>query len=196
MIFVSILCISIGAGASGVQTCGMTRILDSLMNRTKSRPIPQGKIMALDALGFGVILSLVSVLVLGLVKLFCIILIVLFYFFLCLYLYNLVKKRKTPQNIVIGGAAGAFPPVIGWACSTGDISLFPINSFDNLYMDTSAFLGVSTLQRCRVFKSKKSSNATSCERSENYKKTNIYLLDYSIGSFSNSILLDFSGLFT
>lgn len=125
LIFVAILCISIGAGASGAINMWYDQDIDSLMNRTKSRPIPQGKITALDALGFGVVLSLVSVLVLGLAVNYFASFLLFFSIFFYVFIYTIWLKRKTPQNIVIGGAAGAFPPVIGWACSTADISLFP-----------------------------------------------------------------------
>ncbi len=129
MVFVSILCISIGAGASGAINMWYDQDIDSLMNRTKSRPIPQGKVTALDALGFGVILSLISVLVLGLAVNYFASFLLFFSIFFYVFIYTIWLKRKTPQNIVIGGAAGAFPPVIGWACSTADISLFPVILF-------------------------------------------------------------------
>ena len=107
-----------------------------MMERTKNRPIPSKKIMAGDALGFGIILSLVSVVILGLsVNYFAAFLLALSISFY-IFIYTIWLKRRTPQNIVIGGAAGAFPPVIGWACATGDVSTFPIILFVLIFIWT------------------------------------------------------------
>jgi|TARA_B100000035_G_scaffold134849_1_gene114816 protoheme IX farnesyltransferase len=110
--------------------------IDGLMVRTKGRPIPQGKISALDALGFGTILAIISVLVLGLAVNYFAAFLLFFSIFFYIFIYTIWLKRRTPQNIVIGGAAGAFPPVIGWACSTGDISVFPLILFLIIFMWT------------------------------------------------------------
>ena len=132
----SIFCISLGAGASGAINMWFDRDIDKMMERTKNRPIPSKKIMAGDALGFGIILSLVSVIVLGLsvnyFAAFLLALSIIFYIFI----YTIWLKRRTTQNIVIGGAAGAFPPVIGWACATGDVSTFPIILFVLIFIWT------------------------------------------------------------
>jgi len=132
----SIFCISLGAGASGAINMWFDRDIDKMMERTKNRPIPSKKIMAGDALGFGIILSLVSVIVLGLsVNYFAAFLLALSISFY-IFIYTIWLKRRTPQNIVIGGAAGAFPPVIGWACATGDITSFPIILFVLIFIWT------------------------------------------------------------
>jgi len=110
--------------------------IDGLMVRTRGRPIPQGKISGLDALGFGVILALVSVLILGLAVNYFAAFLLFFSIFFYVFIYTIWLKRRTPQNIVIGGAAGAFPPVIGWACSTGDVSVFPLILFLIIFMWT------------------------------------------------------------
>lgn len=136
LIFVAILCISIGAGASGAINMWYDQDIDGLMVRTKGRPIPQGKISALDALGFGTILAVISVLVLGLAVNYFAAFLLFFSIFFYIFIYTIWLKRRTPQNIVIGGAAGAFPPVIGWACSTGDISVFPLILFLIIFMWT------------------------------------------------------------
>ena len=129
MFALSIFCISLGAGASGAINMWFDRDIDVKMERTKKRPIPLGKILPGDALGYGIVLSIASTIILGLsvnyFAAFLLALSILFYIFI----YTIWLKRRTPQNIVIGGAAGAFPPVIGWSCSTGDISLFPIILF-------------------------------------------------------------------
>ena len=135
-IFLSILCISIGAGASGAINMWYDQDIDGLMVRTQGRPIPQGKISGLDALGFGVILALVSVLILGLAVNYFAAFLLFFSIFFYVFIYTIWLKRRTPQNIVIGGAAGAFPPVIGWACSTGDVSTFPLILFLIIFMWT------------------------------------------------------------
>ena len=132
----SIFCISLGAGASGAINMWFDRDIDKMMERTKNRPIPSKKIMAGDALGFGIILSLVSVIILGLsVNYFAAFLLALSISFY-IFIYTIWLKRRTPQNIVIGGAAGAFPPVIGWACATGDITSFPIILFVLIFIWT------------------------------------------------------------
>ncbi len=132
----SIFCISLGAGASGAINMWYDRDIDALMDRTKGRPIPTGKVNGFDALGFGIILSLISVILLGLaVNYFAAFLLacsISFYIFI----YTIWLKRRTPHNIVIGGAAGAFPPMIGWACATGDLTLFPLILFAIIFIWT------------------------------------------------------------
>ena len=127
--FISILCISIGAGASGAINMWYDRDIDSLMERTKKRPIPIGKVEPLDALGFGVVLSVISTIVLGLAVNYKAAFLLAFSIFFYIFVYTVWLKRRTSQNIVIGGAAGAFPPVIGWVCSANDISFFPVLLF-------------------------------------------------------------------
>jgi len=127
--FISILCISVGAGASGAINMWYDKDIDSLMERTKKRAVPLGRIESLDALGFGIILSLIATILLGLSVNYVAALLLAFSIFFYVCIYTIWLKRRTPQNIVIGGASGAFPPIIGWACSTGDITLFPILLF-------------------------------------------------------------------
>ena len=118
---VAILCIAIGAGASGAINMWYDRDIDAVMNRTLGRPIPAGRMQPNEALSFGVILASGSVILMGLaVNAAAGALLagtILFYVFV----YTMWLKRLTPQNIVIGGAAGAFPPMVGWAAVTGDI---------------------------------------------------------------------------
>ena len=121
--FAALLAIATGAGASGALNMWYDADIDALMRRTAPRPIPSGRVPAGDALGLGLILSVGSVTFLGLVAnwvaaglLACTI---LFY----VVIYTMWLKRRTPQNIVIGGAAGALPPVIGWAAVTGGVSV-------------------------------------------------------------------------
>jgi protoheme IX farnesyltransferase len=120
---VAILCIAIGAGASGAINMWYDRDIDAVMKRTRNRPIPAGRVAPDEALAFGVILAAGSVILMGLavnpVAASLLALTIGFYVFV----YTMWLKRSTPQNIVIGGAAGAFPPMIGWAAVTGDVGL-------------------------------------------------------------------------
>ncbi len=118
---VAMLCIAVGAGAAGAINMWYDRDIDAIMRRTAARPLPAGRMMPGEALGFGAVLAVGSVLVMGLavnwVAAGLLALTIGFYVFV----YTMWLKRRTPQNIVIGGAAGAFPPLIGWAAVTGDI---------------------------------------------------------------------------
>lgn len=121
--FISILAIAVGAGASGSLNQWYDADIDAIMTRTKSRPIPAGKVLGGEALGFGLILSLLSIMSLGLFANFLSAALLAFTIFFYAVVYTMWLKRSTPQNIVIGGAAGAFPPMIGWAAVTGTISI-------------------------------------------------------------------------
>ena len=127
--FAAVLCIAVAAGAAGAINMWYDRDIDAIMNRTANRPIPAGRIVAGGALGFGIFLAGASVLVMYLATnaaaASVLALSILFYVFV----YTMWLKRRTPQNIVIGGAAGAFPPVIGWAAVTGSVDLVPLILF-------------------------------------------------------------------
>jgi len=127
--FTSVLCIAIAAGAAGAINMWYDRDIDALMRRTSRRPIPAGRIEPGDALGFGVALAVGSVLVMWLVTntLAAGILAASIAFYV--FVYTMWLKRRTPQNIVIGGAAGAFPPLIGWAAVTGGLDVLPLLLF-------------------------------------------------------------------
>jgi protoheme IX farnesyltransferase len=118
---VAVLCIAVGAGASGAINMWYDRDIDAVMQRTASRPLPAGRMQPGEALGFGVVLAVGSVTVMGLavnwVAAELLALTIAFYVFV----YTMWLKRRTPQNIVIGGAAGALPPLVGWAAVSGDI---------------------------------------------------------------------------
>jgi heme o synthase len=121
--FASLLCITIGAGAAGALNMWYDADIDAIMSRTAQRPIPAGKVLPGEALAFGVTLAAGSVAVLGLVANWLAAVLLAFTIFFYVVIYTAWLKRATPQNIVIGGAAGAFPPMIGWAAATGAISL-------------------------------------------------------------------------
>jgi heme o synthase len=119
--FVTILCIAMGAGASGALNMWYDADIDAVMTRTAKRPVPSGAIAPGEALGFGLVLAIGSVLVLGLLVSVASALLLAFTIFFYAVVYTMWLKRWTAQNIVIGGAAGAFPPMVAWAAVTGTI---------------------------------------------------------------------------
>jgi protoheme IX farnesyltransferase len=127
--FIAILAIAVGAGAAGVLNMWYDADIDALMTRTARRPIPLGKISRTEALSFGLILAGGAVAVLGLVVSLKGAALLAFTIFFYVVVYTAWLKRTTPQNIVIGGAAGALPPVIGWAAATGDVGVEPLILF-------------------------------------------------------------------
>ncbi len=133
---VAVLCISVAAGAAGAINMWYDRDIDAVMTRTCARPIPAGRVDPSEALAFGIVLSLFAVLLMGLainwLAAGLLASATLFYVFV----YTIWLKRRTPQNIVIGGAAGAFPPMIGWAAATGSLGIEPIVLFLLIFMWT------------------------------------------------------------
>ena len=150
--FAAILCIAIGAGASGCLNMWYESDLDARMERTAGRPIPSGRIDRQTALHFGVALSVGSVLLMGLmvnvVAGALLLMTILFY----VVVYTIWLKRRTSMNIVIGGAAGAFPPMIAWAAVTGDISMAPIVLFGIIFMWTPPHFWSLSLFACKDYK--------------------------------------------
>lgn len=127
--FVAMLCLTIGAGAAGAINMWYDADIDAIMKRTQTRPIPSGKVAPSDALGFALVLSVGSVALMGLALNWLAAGILAFSIFYYAVIYTMGLKRRTPQNIVIGGGAGAFPPIIGWAAVTGSVDLLPILLF-------------------------------------------------------------------
>jgi protoheme IX farnesyltransferase len=123
--FTALLCIAVGAGAAGALNMWYDADIDAVMRRTSSRPIPRGRIAPGEALAFGIVLAAFAVGVLGLLVSWLAAALLAFTIFFYVVVYTVWLKRLTPQNIVIGGAAGAFPPIIGWAAATGGISVEP-----------------------------------------------------------------------
>ena len=165
MAIVSLLAVSLGAGAAGTLNMWYESDLDALMSRTCLRPIPVGKVKKNQALIFGIMLSLISISLLyfssNFISAFLLFLTISFYFFR----YTVWLKRKTPQNIVIGGAAGALPPVIGWSIATGNLSVEPILLFLLIFLWTPSHFW-----------------ALSLYKSEDYKKANIPMLPLISGT--------------
>ena len=129
LFLVSLLSIAIGAGAAGCINMWYDKDIDAVMNRTKSRPIPMGIIKPDEALGLGITLSILSVVLLGLASNLLSSLLLASSILFYIFVYTIWLKRKTYQNIVIGGAAGALPPLIGWVSVANEISFFPIMLF-------------------------------------------------------------------
>ena len=160
----SIIAVALGSGAAGALNMWYEADLDSVMTRTCLRPIPTGKVTKNQALIFGISASIISVVVLyffsNLVATTILAITILFYVFI----YTIWLKRKTPQNIVIGGVAGALPPVIGWAIATGDIALQPVILFLIIFIWTPSHFW-----------------ALSLYKTEDYRKANIPMLPVTSG---------------
>jgi len=120
---IAVLAIAVGAGAAGAINMWYDRDIDALMRRTRSRPLPAGRMEPGEALGFGVVLAAGSVMVMGLALNWAAAALLALTIAFYVFVYTVWLKRRTPQNIVIGGAAGAFPPLVGWAAVTGDVGL-------------------------------------------------------------------------
>ena len=127
--FTALLCIAVGAGAAGALNMWYDADIDALMTRTAQRPVPAGRILPGEALAFGMTLAAFSVVTLGLLVNVLAAGLLAFTIFFYAVIYTMWLKRRTPQNIVIGGAAGAFPPIIGWAAATGSVGIEPLLLF-------------------------------------------------------------------
>lgn len=132
----AILCITVAAGACGAINMWYDRDIDAIMRRTSKRPIPAGRIEPGSALGFGIVLAVGSVLTMGLAVNIPAAVVLALSICFYVFVYTMWLKRRTPQNIVIGGAAGAFPPVIGWASMTGSVDLVPLILFAIIFIWT------------------------------------------------------------
>ena len=143
----SIIAIGAGAGAAGAINMWYDRDIDSIMDRTKSRPIPSGRVKSEEALTLGIVLSIFSIILLFVASNYIaaafLFLSIMFYTFI----YTMWLKRYTPQNIVIGGAAGALPPVIGWYAVSQDFSLFPVILFMIIFLWTPPHFWALSLYR-------------------------------------------------
>lgn len=168
--FTAILCLAIGAGAAGAINMWYDRDIDAVMKRTVNRPIPAGKIPPSEALSFGIILSLFSVMLMGLAVNWMAAGILAFANFFYVVIYTMWLKRRTPQNIVIGGAAGAFPPMIGWAAVTGDITWASLALFTIIFIWTPPHFW-----------------ALSLFANEDYKRANIPMMTVVAGEKSTKI---------
>jgi protoheme IX farnesyltransferase len=162
--FASLVIVAVGAGASGMLNMWYDSDIDAIMSRTCLRPIPSGQLKRQEALFYGVILSVFSILSLYYFANFLSASLLAFTIFFYVFIYTIWLKRKTPQNIVIGGAAGAFPPVIGWAISANTISIEPLILFLIIFFWTPSHFW-----------------ALSLYKNEDYKKANIPMLSVVSG---------------
>jgi protoheme IX farnesyltransferase len=145
--FTALLCISVAAGAAGALNMWYDADIDALMARTAGRPIPQGRIAPGEAFGFGATLAGFSIALLGLLVSWPAAALLAFTIFFYVVVYTMWLKRWTPQNIVIGGAAGAFPPMIGWVAASGSISIEPCLLFCIVFLWTPPHFWALSLTR-------------------------------------------------
>jgi protoheme IX farnesyltransferase len=172
--FVAVLCIALASGAAGAINMWYERDIDKLMSRTKNRPLPQGRVNPDEAVSFGVVLTILSVFLMGLALNWVAAGLLAFASFFYIFVYTIWLKRRTPQNIVIGGAAGAFPPMIGWAAVTGHVSIESLLLFALIFFWTPPHFWALALYR-----------------NEDYKKAGIPMLPVVAGErvTKNQILL-------
>ncbi len=191
LICVAMLALAINAGAAGAINMWYDRDIDAIMNRTKERALPKFKINPDEALSFGIVLSVLSVMMMGIALNWVAAGILAFANFFYVVIYTIYLKRSTPQNIVIGGAAGAFPPMVGWAAVSGDITLISISLFAIIFFWTPPHFWALALFMSDDYKRAKipMMPATHGER-----HTKIQMLIYTLILFPISISPYFLGL--
>jgi protoheme IX farnesyltransferase len=174
---IGITLVALGAGAAGCLNMWYESDLDALMTRTCLRPIPTGKINRNQALTFGIVLSFISVIALNYFSNFLSASLLLFTIFFYLFVYTIWLKRKTPQNIVIGGAAGALPPVIGWTIATNTISLEPLTLFLIIFFWTPSHFWALSLYKADDYKKAK---IPMLPLTDGIEKTKVHIFIYSL----------------
>jgi heme o synthase len=147
----SLLCIAGGAGAAGALNMALEGDIDALMSRTANRPIPRGRVTPPEALTFGMTLAFFSVMTLGILVNWVAGALLAFTIFFYVVIYTMALKRWTAQNIVIGGAAGALPPVVAWAAATGSLSVEPLLLFLIIFFWTPPHFWALALFRCEDY---------------------------------------------
>lgn len=167
---IAILSLALGAGAAGAANMWFDRDIDAIMKRTQGRPLPMGRIDPDNALAFAIIFSMLSALTMGLAVNWLAASLLAFANFFYVVIYTMWLKRTTPQNIVIGGAAGAFPPLIGWAAVTGSIDVFPAILFGIIFLWTPPHFWALALYA-----------------NEDYKKANIPMMPVVAGERSTKM---------
>ncbi len=192
--FIAILCISVGSGAAGAINMWYDRDIDNIMQRTKKRPIPSGKILPENALHLGIFLSVTSIMLMGLAINILSAALLGFAIFFYAYIYTILLKRSTAQNIVIGGAAGALPPLIGWVAVTNQITIEPIILFLIIFLWTPPHFWALSLYSAEDYKK---ANIPMLPVISGIKHTKAQILTYSILLFIVTLLpfiLHFAGL--
>ena len=192
---ISLLAVAIGSGAAGALNMWYESDLDALMSRTCLRPIPAGKVKKNQALNFGIVLSAISITMLSysanLISAILLASTIGFYFFI----YTIWLKRKTPQNIVIGGAAGALPPVIGWTIATGNITIEPVILFLIIFLWTPSHFWALSLYKSGDYKKAKIPMLPVISGT---KTTKLNILAYALAMFPIIIapyFFNFAGIF-
>ena len=147
----SLLAIALGSGSAGAINMWLDRDIDAIMLRTRNRPLPAGRVDPTQALVFGTMLAVFSIVLLWMASNWLSAVLLAFAIGFYVFVYTLWLKRRTAQNIVIGGAAGAFPPVIGWSAVTGDISLEPLILFLIIFLWTPPHFWSLALHRCKDY---------------------------------------------
>ena len=191
---IAIILVALGSGAAGCLNMWYEADLDALMTRTCLRPIPTGKINKQQALIFGILLTIFSVGALNYLTNFLSAFLLLFTISFYLFVYTIWLKRKTPQNIVIGGIAGSLPPVIGWTISTNSISLVPISLFLIIFFWTPSHFWALSLYKADDYRKAKIPMMPITDGAE---RTKLYILIYSLLMLPVVILpyaINFSGL--
>lgn len=189
--FIAVLCIAVGAGASGALNMWYDADIDAVMTRTARRPVPAGRIAPGEALAFGLTLSVFSVGILGLAVNWFAAAFLAFTIFFYAVVYTMWLKRSTPQNIVIGGASGAFPPMIGWACVTGGMSLDSIILFLIIFLWTPAHFWALALFKMRDYGSV---GVPMMPNVAGERSTKIQMLVYTVLTGAAAVAPWFSGL--
>jgi protoheme IX farnesyltransferase len=174
---IGIILVALGAGAAGCLNMWYESDIDALMTRTCLRPIPTGKINKEQALIFGILLAVFSVGALNYFTNFLSASLLLFTIFFYLFVYTIWLKRKTPQNIVIGGIAGSLPPVIGWTIATNSISLASISLFLIIFFWTPSHFWALSLYKADDYKKAK---IPMMPLTDGIEKTKLYILTYSL----------------
>ena len=191
---IAIILVALGSGAAGCLNMWYEADLDALMTRTCLRPIPMGKINKQQALIFGILLTIFSVGALNYFTNFLSAFLLFFTIAFYLFVYTIWLKRKTPQNIVIGGIAGSLPPVIGWTISTNSISLVPISLFLIIFFWTPSHFWALSLYKADDYRKAKIPMMPITDGAE---RTKLYILIYSLLMLPVVILpyaINFSGL--
>jgi len=191
LLIIATFCLAIGAGAAGAFNMWYDRDIDAIMNRTKNRPIPTGRIEPADGLAFAIILSLLAIMVMGLAVNWMAAGILAFANFFYSVIYTMWLKRRTPQNIVIGGAAGAFPPMVGWAAVSGDITLDSLILFAIIFIWTPPHFWALSLFANEDYKR---ANVPMLTVTHGDHHTKIQMVVYTIILFGISLAPYFTGL--
>ncbi len=195
LILIAMLALAVNAGAAGAINMWYDRDIDKVMKRTRGRPIPMGRIDADEAVTFGIVMSFFSVMIMGMALNWVAAGILAFANFFYVVIYTMWLKRSTPHNIVIGGAAGAFPPMVGWAAVTGDVSLASVVLFAIIFFWTPPHFWALSLYANADYKR---ANIPMMPVVMGEKSTKIQMLLYTLILFPITLLpsvMGFAGLY-